>query len=158
MEETGEGQGGYAKEMGEDFLRRQREIVARHVANADVVITTAQIPGKRAPLLVPQDMVESMRAGSVILDLAVTSGGNCALSRADAEVIHGGVRILAPANIASTMPRDASLLYARNLQALLQEVVVDGQVSIDPENDVVGPALLTYEGTVHHARTAELLA
>jgi NAD(P) transhydrogenase subunit alpha len=157
MEETGEGQGGYAKEMGEDFLKRQREIVAQHIAHADVVITTAQIPGKKAPILVPQEMVESMRAGSVIIDLAVTSGGNCTLSRVDEEVVHQGVRVFGPANIAATMPRDASVLYARNVQALLHEVFSEGKVSIDLDNDVVGPALLVFQGEVRHALTAELL-
>ena len=157
MKETGEGQGGYAKEMGEDFLQKQREIVARHVAAADVVITTAQIPGKKAPILVPQDMVESMRPGSVIIDLAVTSGGNCTLSEADQEVVHHGVHIFGPANIPASMPRDASVLYSRNVQVLLNEVLVEGEIKIDLDNDVVGPTLLTHEGTVRHERTAALL-
>ncbi len=157
MEETGEGQGGYAKEMGEDFLRRQREIVSEHVAGADVVITTAQIPGRKAPVLVPQEMVERMRPGSVILDMAVTTGGNCTLSEVGREVVHQGVRILGPENLPATMPRDASVLYARNLQVLLDEVLVEGRIEYDLDNDVVGPSLLVHEGTVRHEPTAALL-
>jgi H+-translocating NAD(P) transhydrogenase subunit alpha len=157
MEESGEGAGGYAREMSEDFLRRQREIVARHVAAADVVITTAQVPGKPAPLLVPTEVVERMRPGSVIVDLAVEAGGNCELSKADQVVEHGGVRILGPSNLPAQMPRDASALYARNVQALLLEVVREGEVVLDLEDEIVREALLTHAGEVRHAPTAELL-
>ena len=158
MEETGEGKGGYAKEMGEDFLRRQREIVAEHVAAADVVITTAQIPGRPAPMLVPRDMVERMRPGTVVVDLAVSSGGNCELSRADEEVGHDGVLILGPANLAATMSHDASALYARNVLNLVLELVGEGgTVAIDPENEVVDGALLTHDGAVRHGPTREAL-
>jgi H+-translocating NAD(P) transhydrogenase subunit alpha len=157
MEESGEGTGGYAKEMSEEFLRRQREIVARHVAAADVVITTAQIPGKRAPVLVTTEVVARMRPGSVIVDLAVESGGNCELSQADTLVEHHGVRILGPSNLAADMPRDASIVYARNLLALLLEVVKDGAITLDLDNEVIQGALLTHDGEVRHAPTAELL-
>lgn len=157
MAESGEGAGGYAKEMGEDFLTRQRETVARHVAAADVVITTAQIPGKKAPVLVTAEVLERMRPGAVVVDLAVEAGGNCELSQADQVVEHGGVRILAPSNLPAQMPRDASALYARNVQALLLEVVEEGQVALDLEDEIVQGALLTHGGEVRHAPTAELL-
>ncbi|MEM7052154.1 MAG: Re/Si-specific NAD(P)(+) transhydrogenase subunit alpha [Acidobacteriota bacterium] len=156
MAESGEGEGGYAKQMTEDFLRRQREIVHRHVAAADVVITTALIPGKPAPMLVPAAMVEAMKPGSVIVDLAVSQGGNCELSKADEEVVHQGVIILGPSNLPAGMTQDASTLYGRNVLALLEDVLDDdGGLDLDPENnDVVAGALLTRGGTVHHAATA----
>jgi NAD(P) transhydrogenase subunit alpha len=156
--ESGEGAGGYAKEMGEDFLRRQREIVQRHVSQADAVITTALVPGRPAPRLVTAQMVEAMRPGSVIVDLAVEQGGNCELSAADREVVHNGVLILGPSNLAATMPHDASGLYARNVFALLQILInKEGQIAVDPQDEVVAGTLLTHDGQVIHAPTAERL-
>ncbi|MEM7481351.1 MAG: Re/Si-specific NAD(P)(+) transhydrogenase subunit alpha [Acidobacteriota bacterium] len=156
LEESGEGEGGYAKQMGEDFLRKQREIVHRHVAAADVVITTALVPGKKAPMLVPASMVEAMQPGSVIVDLAVEQGGNCELSRADEEVDHNGVIILGPSNLAAGMAHDASTLFGRNVLALLEDVLDDeGKIVLDPEsNDVVAGALLTRDGEIFHPATA----
>jgi NAD(P) transhydrogenase subunit alpha len=158
MMETGEGQGGYAREMGEEFLRKQREIVARHVAAADVVITTAQIPGKPAPLLVTRDMVEGMRRGSVVIDLAVDSGGNVEVSLPDREVTHKGVHVLGFTNLPGTMAEDASTLYARNVLALLLATSKQGVVTLDPADDVIGPTLLAHAGEVRHAPTAEALS
>ncbi len=158
MAESGEGEGGYAREMGEEFLRRQREIVHERVAQADVVITTALVPGRPAPRLVPRAMVEAMRPGSVIVDLATGEGGNCELSRADEEVVHGGVTILAPSNLAASMPHDASTLYARNVLALVKDFVADGQAKLDlAGNEVIAGSLLTHAGEVLHAPTAESL-
>ena len=167
MVESGEGKGGYAKQMGEDFLVRQREIVQKHLAAADVAITTAQIPGRKAPTLITREMVESMRRGAVIVDLAVEQGGNCELSRLDEEVVHQGVLILGPRNLAATMAEDASNLYARNILAVLREMVkvgaegaenTENTVEIDPENDVLVPMLWTHGGEVTHGPTAEKLA
>jgi len=155
--ESGEGAGGYAREMGEDFLRRQREIVERHVAQADAVITTALVPGRPAPRLVTAQIVEAMRPGSVIVDLAVEQGGNCELSAADREVVHHGVLILGPSNLAASMPHDASSLYARNVLALLQLLVKDGRLALDVQDEVVAGTLLTHDGQVIHAPTSELL-
>jgi NAD(P) transhydrogenase subunit alpha len=155
--ESGEGTGGYAKEVGEDFLTRQREILTRHVAAADVVLTTALVPGKRAPTLLTRQMVEAMRPGSVVVDLAGEQGGNCELTRAGEEVVHGGVLVLGPTNLPGSLPRDASSLYARNVLSLLQETLEEGAITIDRENDVVGPTLLTYQGQVVHAAIAERL-
>jgi len=156
-QESGEGAGGYAKEMTEDFLREQREIVARRIAAADVVICTALVPGKKAPLLVSREMVESMAPGSVIVDLATAQGGNCALSRPDEDVVHQGVTILGPANLAASMPADASQLYARNVWALLSPMLADGALRLDLEDEVVAGALLTHDGAVVHAPTKALL-
>ena len=157
MQESGEGTGGYAKEVSADFLRQQREIITRHIGAADVVITTALVPGRKAPVLVTREMVEAMRAGSVIIDLAVDAGGNCELSQPNATVKHNGVRILGLGNLAASVPFDASVLYARNVLALTLEIVQKGAIAVDVANDVVGPSLLTHGGTVRHAPTAELL-
>jgi NAD(P) transhydrogenase subunit alpha len=158
MQESGEGAGGYAKEMGEDFLRKQREIVTRHVAAADVVITTAQVPGKRAPLLLTRAMVEGMRKGAVVVDLAVDSGGNCELSQPDREVTHNGVHVLGFTNLPATMPEDASMLYARNVLSLLLSISKGGQVSLDLGDEVVAATLLTHGGEIRHAPTAAAVA
>jgi NAD(P) transhydrogenase subunit alpha len=157
MQESGEGQGGYAREMTPEFLAQQREIVARHVAAADVVITTAQVPGKRAPILVTRAMVESMKPGAVIVDLAAAEGGNCELSRPDEEIEHGRVRLLAPTNLPASMPVDASTIYARNVAALLLYLWRDGKLALDPQDAITGPTLLTHQGAVVHPPTTALL-
>ncbi|HEY7213649.1 MAG TPA: Re/Si-specific NAD(P)(+) transhydrogenase subunit alpha [Thermoanaerobaculia bacterium] len=159
LAESGEGQGGYAREMGEDFLRRQREIVQRHLAAADAVITTALVPGKPAPRLVTAEMVRAMRPGAVVVDLAVEQGGNCELSQADREVMENGVLILGPSNLPAAMPHDASLLYARNVFALLQLLLdKEGRLAPDLSDEILAGALLTHGGQVVHKPTAERLA
>jgi NAD(P) transhydrogenase subunit alpha len=157
MEESGEGAGGYAKEMGEEFLRRQREIVTRHLSHANVAVTTALVPGKPAPRLITREMVEAMRPGAVIVDLAIEQGGNCELSRADEEVHHGGVTILAPSNLAATLAEDASTLYARNVHALLQLLEKEGDLVIDTEDEVIAGSMLTHGGEIVHEPTAQAL-
>ena len=157
MEESGEGSGGYAKEMGEDFLRKQREIVTQHVSGADVVITTAQVPGKKAPILLTREMVEGMKPGSIVVDLAVDAGGNCELSQPNAEVEHNGVLIIGHANLPSDTPRDASTLYSRNVDALFLYMVKDGSLKFDWEDEIVAGSVLTHDGQVRHAPTAALL-
>jgi len=157
--ESGEGQGGYAREMGEDFLRRQREIVQRHLSQADAVITTALVPGRPAPRLVTAEMVHAMRAGSIIVDLAVEQGGNCELSQPDREVVENGVLILGPSNLAAAMPHDASLLFARNTYALLQLLLdKEGKLAINLEDEIIAGSLLTHAGQVVQKPIAELLA
>jgi NAD(P) transhydrogenase subunit alpha len=155
---TGEGQGGYAKELTPEFLAKQREILKSRIALADVVITTAQVPGKRAPTLVTRDMVEAMKAGSVVIDVAAAQGGNCELTRADQEVVHGHVTILGPSNLAATLASDASLLYARNLLALLMLCVKDKQVALPEKDDIVEGTLVTRGGEVVHPAIVPLLA
>jgi len=158
LAESGEGQGGYAREMGEDFLRRQREIVQRHLAAADAVITTALVPGKPAPRLVTAEMVRAMRPGSVIVDLAVEQGGNVELSQPDREVVENGVLILGPSNLAAAMSHDASLLYARNVLSLLQILLdKEGKLAPDLADEIVAGTLLTHAGSVVHKPTAERL-
>lgn len=157
FEESGEGEGGYAKEMGEDFLRRQRELLTQHVAAAEAVITTAQVPGKPAPRLLTAEMVEAMRPGSVIVDLAAEQGGNCEFTRAGEEVIHDGVLILGPVNLPASMPHDASTVYARNVLSLLMCLLKEGKLEVDLEDEIVAGSLLTHAGEVKHLPTAESL-
>jgi NAD(P) transhydrogenase subunit alpha len=157
MRERGEGEGGYAREMSADFLAKQREIVGARIAAADAVITAALVPMKRAPMLVDAKTVRRMRAGSVLVDLASEAGGNCELSVHGDVVEHHGVTIVAPASLPSSVPRDASILYARNASALLEHVTKDGRVVLDPNDEIVRAALLTHEGIVRFAPCAEAL-
>jgi NAD(P) transhydrogenase subunit alpha len=151
-----EGAGGYAKEASEEFLRRQREEVAKRVADADLVITTALVPGRKAPVLVSEDMVRSMRPGSVIVDLAVESGGNCALAECDRIVERHDV---VTANLPATVPTHASELYARNVLSLVKLMIRDeGKLEANHEDEVLAGCLLTHAGRIAHAPTAAALA
>jgi NAD(P) transhydrogenase subunit alpha len=152
--ESGEGEGGYAKEMGEEFLRRQREIVKEHLKQADVVICTAQIPGKKAPVLVTRDMVEVMRPGAVIVDIAAPQGGNCEVTRVEEDVVHNGVIVIGPANLPATMAHDASLLYARNIHTLIGELLDEAAIKVDLENDVLQGCVVTHGSNVVHPKFA----
>jgi NAD(P) transhydrogenase subunit alpha len=150
--ETQEGEGGYAREQSEDFLRKQRELIGEHVAKSDVVITTAAIPGKRAPLLVTSDMVKGMRPGSVIVDLAAETGGNVELTRAGEDVDVGGVTIIGTRNVPSTMPLHASQLYARNVANLLLHLVKDGAINLDFADDITKGCCITHGGEIVNER------
>ena len=145
-----EGAGGYAKEQSEDFLRRQREEVAKRVAEADLVITTALIPGRRAPLLVDAAMVRSMRPGSVIVDMAVETGGNCELSLPGEVVEREGVTIVGLPNLAATVPQHASELYAKNVLALIKGFVKGGTLTLDFEDEVLAGCRLAHGGELTH--------
>jgi proton-translocating NAD(P)+ transhydrogenase subunit alpha len=157
--ETGDTEttGGYAKEMGEDQLRRQREQMARVVAGSDAVITTAQVQGKRAPMIVTADMVRGMATGSVIVDMAAGQGGNCELSRPDEEVVERGVRIFGPTNLPAQAPFHASQMYSKNIQNFLLHLVKDGEVVIDPEDEIAGGTIVTRDGQVVCTRVLEAL-
>lgn len=148
---------GYARAQDETFYRRQRELMARVVAESDVVITTAVVPGRPAPVLVTADMVAGMAPGSVIIDLAAERGGNCELTRAGESVVAHGVTVIGAVNLAATVPHHASLLYARCLAALLLHVVRDGAVRLDPGDDIVRETLVTRDGEVVHPRIREAL-
>lgn len=148
--QAAEGKGGYAAAQDETFLRRQRELMARVVADSDVVITTAAIPGKRSPVIVTADMVRGMAAGSVIVDLAAERGGNCELSRPDETVIENGVTILAPTNLPATVPMHASQLFGRNVANFLLLLVKDGKVRLDGEDEILRETLLVREGELAH--------
>ena len=152
-----EGQGGYAAQQSEEFLRRQRELIGDHVAASDVVITTAAVPGRKAPILVTKDMVARMRPGSVIVDLAADTGGNVELTKAGEAVVSGGVTIDGPRNLASSMPVHASQLFSRNVSTLLLSLVKDGQPNIDFNDEIVKGSCLTNAGELVHPQAKALL-
>jgi NAD(P) transhydrogenase subunit alpha len=152
-----EDKGGYAKQMGEEFLQKQRDLIARVVATSDVVITTAAVPGKKAPTLVSAEMVGRMAPGSVIIDLAAERGGNCELTKPDETVISGGVWILGPTNLPSGVAHHASQMYAKNITTFLLHLVHDGQLRLDPENEIVRDTLIARDGKVVNPRVCEVL-
>src|SRR5213082_3695262 len=155
--EAQQGQGGYAAQQSEEFLRRQRELIGDPVAASDVVITTAAVPGRKAPILVSKDMVARMRPGSVIVDLAADTGGNVELTKPGEAVVTGGVTIDGPRNLASTMPVHASQLYSRNVSTLLLSLVKDGQPNIDFNDEIVKGSCLTNSGELVHPQAKALL-
>jgi NAD(P) transhydrogenase subunit alpha len=146
---------GYAKALGEDFYRRQRELMGKVVAASDVVITTAAVPGKRAPILVTADMVRSMAPGSVIVDLAAERGGNCEGIVPGETVKVNGVTLLAPLNLPSTVPYHASQMYSRNISTFLLHLVKEGRLQYDEKDEIVKETLLTRGGEVVHPRAKE---
>jgi len=152
-EVTAEGEGGYAKELTEDQHNKELELIGDALTDTDIVITTAQIPGREAPVLITEDMVKTMKYGSVIVDLAAESGGNCELSEAGETVLAHGVQILGPSNLAASIPVHSSQMYSKNVVTLISEFLgEDGQLQLDFENDVVGPSTVTHGGEVQNER------
>lgn len=149
--------GGYAKELTEEALQRGRDMVAKHARAADVIVTTAQVPGRRAPLLMTEEAVAGMKRGSVIVDLAGASGGNVAVSRPGETIELSGVTIMSPLNLAATIPVHASQLYSRNMTAFLTLLIKDGQLNIDMKDDVVATSCVTHLGAYTNARVAAAL-
>jgi proton-translocating NAD(P)+ transhydrogenase subunit alpha len=147
-----EDKGGYAKAQDESFYQRQREMMKKVVAANDVVITTAVVPGKKAPILVTAEMVRGMAPGSVVVDLAAERGGNCELTRADQIVVEQGVTILGPTNLPSTVPYHASQMYAKNVTTFLLHLVKEGNVKIDPADEITRDTLITERGEVVNSR------
>jgi NAD(P) transhydrogenase subunit alpha len=146
-----EGAGGYAKELTPEQQAKQQELMAEAIGKVDVVITTALVPGRRAPVLVTEDAVKRMKPGSVIVDLAGEAGGNCELSKPDETVIEHGVKILAPLNVPSTMAEHASQLYAKNIESLLELMISeDGDLSLDFEDEIIAGACITRNGEIVH--------
>ena len=156
--ESQQGEGGYAREQSEEFLRKQRELIGEHVAKSDVVITTAAVPGRRAPLLVTGDMVRGMRPGSVIVDLAAETGGNVELTQAGTDVDVGGVTIIGTRNVPSTMPLATSQLLARNVANLLLHLVKDGAITLDFQDEITKGSCVTHGGEIINERAKQLLA
>jgi proton-translocating NAD(P)+ transhydrogenase subunit alpha len=144
--------GGYAKEITEEAMNRSRALIARQARNADVIIASAQVPGRPAPLLVTEEAVAAMKRGSVIVDLAGASGGNCAATSPGQEIMKYGVTVIAPLNLAATVPVHASQLYSRNVAAFLSLLIKDGELSIDLSDDIIGPACVAHEGRAVHPR------
>ena len=157
--ETGdaEDKGGYAKDLGDDFIRKQREFMTDVVATKHIIITTAAIPGKKSPVIITADMVKGMMPGSVIVDLAAERGGNCELTKLDETVVVNDVTIFGPSNLATTIPFHASQMYAKNLVTFMKELTKDGELNLDMENEVLLGTLLTRDGSVVLPRVKELL-
>ncbi len=155
--ETQDGAGGYAKEQSAEYLAKQQELLAAEVAASDVVITTAQIPGRKAPILVTAAMVEGMSEGSVIVDMAADSGGNCELSVAGQDIVVHGVTVVGLTNPPASMPTHASFLYARNIANFLGLLVKDGELAPDFNDEIVAGTCVVRQGAVVHPATAEAL-
>jgi len=149
-----EDKGGYAVELSEEALKRGRDLIAEHAKTADVIVTTAQVPGRRAPVLMDEVAVTGMKRGSVVIDLAGATGGNVTLSKSDEIVERDGVTIMAPTNLPATVPVHASQLYSRNVTAFLNLLIKDGELHLDMKDDVVGPSCVTHEGKWMNQRVA----
>ncbi len=150
--------GGYAREMSDDYKRRQAELIASRVGEADAVITTALIPGRPAPKLITKDMIKTMRPGSVIVDMAAEMGGNTELTEAGKEIVtDNGVRIIGFTNLPATMPGSATQMYAKNIQTLLKHLISDGKLELDFSDEITSGATITHDGKVVHPATAEAL-
>jgi len=157
LEEETATAGGYAKEISDDSKQRTQAAIAERVAQADVVITTAQVPGKRAPLLVTAEMVAQMQPGSVIVDLAAEQGGNCEVTEAGKDIQYQGVTVIGPINLPASLPVHASQLYAKNIVTFLQYLVKDGALQLDFDDDIIGDTCVTHAGELRNQRVKAAL-
>jgi len=148
---------GYARAMDEEFYRKQRELMTRVVADNDVVITTAAVPGKKAPVLITEEMVKSMKPGSLIVDVAAERGGNCELTHPGGTLVKYGVTIMGPLNIPSTVPYDASQMYARNISNFLLHLFKGGKPTFDEEDEIIRETIITRHGEIVNSRLREIL-
>ncbi len=155
---SSEDKGGYAKAMDEAFYRRQRELLTEVIREQDVLITTAAVPGRKAPVLVTREMAEAMQPGSVIVDIAAERGGNCELTVAGETVIHRGIHVLGPVNLPSDVPYHASQMFSSNVTALVKLLFPKGQLALNLEDEVIRESLVTHAGKVVHAKVRELIA
>ncbi len=155
--DDGVGEGGYAKETSEDYKKRQQELIKEHIAKSDIVITTALIPGRPAPLLIPKDMVAGMRPGSVIIDLAAENGGNCELTDAGKIVVHNNVLVDGTLNLPGTMPIHASQLYAKNITSFVTYMCPEGKLNFAMEDEIISGAMFTHNGKIVNDMTKEAL-
>jgi NAD(P) transhydrogenase subunit alpha len=142
------GEGGYARELTAEEKKQQQDLLAKHIASNDIVITAAGVPGKPAPKIISQEMVESMKPGSVIVDIMADNGGNCILSKAGESVIHNNVRIEGPANIFSSLAVNASEMYAKNIMNFLELIIQDGNIHLDWNDEIIAGSAVTHEGKV----------
>ena len=152
-----EDKGGYAVELSEEALKRGRDLIAEHAKTADVIITTAQVPGRRAPVLMEEPAVDAMKRGSIVIDLAGATGGNVSASKADEVVERDGVVIMAPTNLPGSVPVHASQLYARNVTSFLNLLIKDGELHVDMDDNIVGPSCVTHEGKWVNERVAAMM-
>ncbi len=157
-DESGEAEGGYAKEMSDDYKKRQAEMIAKHIAKADVVIPTALIPGRRAPILVTEEHVKSMRPGSVIVDLAAEMGGNCELTVPDENVVKHDVLIIGHTNLPSTMSFHASQMFSKNIEKYLLHLTDENGFKLDMEDEITKGSMITHQGKVVHEMTLKIMS
>ncbi len=157
MEIKAEGEGGYARELTAEEKQKQQDILAKHIAASNIVITTAAIPGRPSPKIISRAMVEGMSIGSVIIDLASEGGGNCELTQPGEKIEHQGVVIYGPLNVASQTPMHASEMYAKNLYNLLELMIKDGQLKLNWEDEVIAGSTLTHNGEIKHTPTRTLI-
>jgi len=149
--------GGYAKEASEEFLKKQKDLIFKHITEADIVITTALVPGKKAPILVTEEMVKNMRPGSVVLDMAVEFGGNCEVSEKGKIVKKYGVTIIGEPNLPSLVPTHSSDMYSKNILALIQHIGKEGKVDLKLDDEIVKGSLITHDGAVIQERIKALV-
>jgi NAD(P) transhydrogenase subunit alpha len=155
--EGSETEGGYAKEVSKEFLEKQKALVAEKIKDSDLVITTALVFGKKAPVLISEDMVMSMKTGSVIVDMAVSQGGNCALSKNGEEIVVNGVTIIGEPNLPSLLATNASDLYGKNVAALILHLVNEEKINFDTTEEIIGGSLITHQGEIVNPKLLELL-
>ena len=155
IEIKAEGSGGYARELTEEEKQQQQDILARHVAAADLIVSTAAIPGRPSPKIINRKMVEGMRGGSVIVDLAAEGGGNCELTEKGETILYSGIKIHGPENVPSMVGNHASELYAKNLQNFLELLIHEGEIKIDLEDEIINESLITYDGEIHNPKIKE---
>jgi len=156
-DESMQDDGGYAKEQSEEFLKKQKELIFKHITEADIVITTALIPGRKSPILVTEEMVKNMKPGSVVLDMAVEFGGNCEISEKDKVVVKHGVTLIGESNLSSLVPFHASDMYSKNLLNLIEYASKDGVFNHNMEDVILKGATIVKDGAVVHERTKELI-
>ena len=152
-----EDKSGYARALSDEMQRKQRELLGKVVASSDVLITTAQVPGQKAPLIITEEMVNRMNPGSVIVDLAAEHGGNCAVTRVDEIVEHNGVTILGPSNLPATVPYHASQMFAKNLVTFVQHIFKKGELKIDRKDEIVAGTMVMQGGEIVHPKVRERL-
>ena len=155
--EDGVGDGGYAKETSDEYKQKQQELIREHISKADMVVTTALIPGRKAPILIGKDVVDLMKPGSVIMDLAAENGGNCEVTEKDKIINHNNVIIDGTSNIPATMPVHASELYAKNISALVLYMTKENNLNLDMDDEIISGSTFTHEGTITHEPTRNLL-
>ena len=155
--DDGVGEGGYAKETSDDYKQKQQELIREHISKADMVVTTALIPGRKAPILIGKDVVDIMKPGSVIMDLAAENGGNCELTKKDEVVNHNKIIIDGTSNIPATMPVHASELYAKNIAALITYMTDESKINLDMEDEIISGSTFTHDGKITHEPTKEII-
>ena len=155
--DDGVGEGGYAKETSDEYKQKQQELIKEHISKADMVVTTALIPGRKAPILIGKDVVELMKPGSVIMDLAAENGGNCEVTEKDKIITHNDVIVDGTSNIPATMPVHASELYAKNISALVLYMTKENNLNLDMGDEIISGSSYTHEGKITHKPTNDLL-